>query len=55
MKEKRSGEKAFLIRSFSASPCHAVTVSLEWEKLWHPELAPGPVAALDFLEKIRKM
>jgi sugar phosphate isomerase/epimerase len=30
-------------------------VSFEWEKLWHPELAPGETAFVDFLKKIRSL
>lgn len=29
--------------------------SFEWEKLWHPELAPGDTAAVDFIGKIRSL
>lgn len=30
-------------------------ISFEWEKLWHPELAPGDEAAVDFLQKIHAL
>jgi hypothetical protein len=30
-------------------------VSLEWEKLWHPELADGELAFGDFIRKMRAL
>jgi sugar phosphate isomerase/epimerase len=32
-----------------------VVVSLEWEKLWHPELADGELAFGDFVRKMRAL